>query len=30
MYCIGEIAPAGVSPDSQFLNETFVALLLGG
>lgn len=30
MYCIGEIAPTGASPGSHFLNETFVALLLGG
>ena len=29
MYCIGEIAPAGASLDSHFLNETFVTLLLG-
>lgn len=30
MYCIGEIAPTGAAPGSHFLNETFVALLLGG
>ena len=30
MYCIGEIAPTGAMPGSHFLNETFVALLLGG
>ena len=29
MYCIGEIAPIGARVDSQFLNETFVTLLLG-
>jgi hypothetical protein len=29
MYCIGEIAPTAAGVDSHFLNETFVALLLG-
>jgi len=29
MYCIGEIAPAGLELGSRFLNETFVTLLLG-
>lgn len=29
MYCGGEIAPVDDTPTSRFLNETFVALLLG-
>lgn len=29
LYCLGEIAPAGDAPGSHFLNETFVAVLLG-
>jgi len=29
MYCGGEIAPVDDSGISRFLNETFVALLLG-
>ena len=29
MYCVGEIAPVDDTNTSHFLNETFVALLLG-
>ena len=28
-YCAGEIGPIGGSTSSRFLNETFVAVLLG-
>jgi len=29
LYCFGEVGPVGGTPTSRFLNETFVALLLG-
>jgi len=29
MYCMGEVGPTGDQPNSHFLNETFVTLLLG-